>query len=67
VLTLYDYKDRDSQTFHNRVIDGLNLLFTFIYLTEAILKILALGLVAHRDAYLRTAWNVVDFLVVIFG
>lgn len=67
VLTLYDYTDRDSLTFHNQVIDGLNALFTFIYLAEAILKILALGFIAHRNAYLRTAWNIVDFIVVIFG
>jgi hypothetical protein len=67
VLTLYDYKDRDSHTEHNKIIDTMNTCFTLIYTMEALLKILALGFVGHRNAYLRTPWNMVDFVVVLFG
>lgn len=29
-----------------------------------LLKILALGFVMHRDSYLRSPWNIMDFVVV---
>jgi hypothetical protein len=45
----------------------MNLIFTFIYLAEAILKIIALGFVRHKKSYLREAWNCIDLIVVVFG
>ena len=38
-----------------------------IFTVEAALKILALGFVLHRGSYLRNAWNIMDFIVVVTG
>ncbi|KAG9509584.1 Voltage-dependent calcium channel type A subunit alpha-1, partial [Fragariocoptes setiger] len=41
--------------------------FLCIFCTEALLKILALGFVMHKGAYLRNVWNIIDFIVVLTG
>jgi hypothetical protein len=66
-MALYDYSDRDSLTTYNQIIDKMNMIFTLIYTGEAILKIIALGFVLHKNSYLREAWNCIDLIVVIFG
>jgi len=38
-----------------------------IFCVEAMFKIVALGFVLHPGAYLRNAWNMMDFVVVITG
>ena len=38
-----------------------------IFIGEAFFKIVAQGLVLHNDAFLRNAWNMLDFVVVITG
>ncbi len=38
-----------------------------IFTTEASFKILALGLVLHKNSYLRSVWNIMDFIVVVTG
>ena len=38
-----------------------------IFVIEAFLKIVAQGFIMHRNAYLRDAWNWIDFIVVIVG
>ena len=44
----------------------LNYIFTFIFLFEMIMKLLAFGLLAGSEAYLRSGWNILDgFIVVI--
>ncbi|XP_066923067.1 muscle calcium channel subunit alpha-1-like isoform X2 [Clytia hemisphaerica] len=34
---------------------------------EALLRIIAMGFIMHPHSYLRSVWNVLDFVVVIFG
>ena len=41
--------------------------FLGIFCFEASLKIVALGFVFHKGAYLRNVWNVMDFIVVVTG
>ncbi|CAG0883533.1 unnamed protein product [Cyprideis torosa] len=41
--------------------------FLAIFCVEATMKILALGFVLHRGAYLRNVWNIMDFIVVVTG
>lgn len=41
--------------------------FLMIFCIEATFKIVALGFVLHRGAYLRNAWNIMDFVVVVTG
>ncbi|KAG1668868.1 Voltage-dependent calcium channel type A subunit alpha-1 [Nymphon striatum] len=41
--------------------------FLGIFCVESALKILALGFILHRGAYLRNIWNIMDFIVVVTG
>ena len=43
------------------------IVFLIIFTIEALLKVCALGFVWGRDTYLRNAWNVVDFAVLLLG
>jgi hypothetical protein len=65
MLALYDYSQKNQKL--NEIIDGFGGLFTSIFLVEALLKIVAMGLVVHKKSYLREGWNVVDFLIVCSG
>ncbi|XP_065679404.1 voltage-dependent P/Q-type calcium channel subunit alpha-1A isoform X2 [Hydra vulgaris] len=38
-----------------------------IYITEALLKIVSQGFILHQYSYLRTPWNILDFIVIITG
>ena len=67
LLAMYDYGDRDATTMWNQTIDKFQLAFTFIFTFEAMLKIAGMGFVVHPRAYLRDAWNILDFLVVVVG
>lgn len=66
-LVAYDYGDRNSTTFRNQVLDQMNLAFTGVFIFECILKIIAFGFVFHRNSYLRSGWNLIDFAVVVSG
>lgn len=66
-LSIYDYSDRDSLTSYNNVLDILNEIFTFIFLAESIIKILAMGFIMHENSYMRDGWNILDFFIVILG
>jgi hypothetical protein len=66
-LAIYDYKDRDSLTTRNKAIDMVNLVMTFMFLGEALIKIVAMGLVFDYHTYLRDGWNVIDLVIVISG
>lgn len=45
----------------------IDLIFLIIYTIEMLLKIIAMGFFMRAHSYLRDSWNVLDFLVVIFG
>lgn len=40
-------------------------IFLVIFCVEATCKIIALGLILHENSYLRNAWNIMDFFVII--
>ena len=42
-------------------------MFTVIFTTECVFKIVGMGFIVHRNAYLRDGWNWVDFIVVVTG
>ena len=66
-LALIDYKEGADQRSLNKTVDYINFVFTVIYLFEALIKIVALGLVGHRYSYLRDPLNVLDLIIVISG
>jgi len=49
------------------VIDKINVAFTIVFLIEAIMRIIAHGLVVAPTSYLRNGWNLIDATVVIAG
>ena len=67
VLALFDYSDRDAETTKNQVLEYIGLVFTVIFTLECMLKVISMGFVMHRHAYLRDSWNTIDFVVVIAG
>jgi len=43
---------------------ALQLLLSFIFSVEMVCRIISLGLVTEKTAYLRSSWNMLDFVVV---
>jgi len=39
--------------------------FTYFFMTEAVLKIIAYGFVLDKNSYLRENWSVLDFFIVL--
>jgi len=67
LLAITDYTDDDNKTEWNQWLDKIDKGFTVIFILEASLKIIALGIVVHRKSYLRDPWNILDFLVVVIS
>jgi len=55
----------------SRVLQGLDYTFTTLFTLECVLKVVAMGLIYSKDkrypAYLRSGWNVLDFIVVLIS
>lgn len=66
-LVTYDYDDRESLNGRNQALDKAGYVFTAIFTFECILKIIAYGFFVHKNSYLRTGWNLIDFAVVVSG
>ena len=66
-LAIYDYRDRDSLTKFNKILEIFNLTFTCVFLGECFLKILAMGFVIGQHTYMRDPWNIVDLCIAITG
>lgn len=47
--------------------NGIDFTFLIIYTIEMTLKIIALGFFMNTGSYLRDAWNILDFTVVVCG
>jgi Ion transport protein len=47
--------------------DNIDFVFLIIYTIEMVLKIIAMGFFMLPHSYLRDAWNILDFSVVILG
>lgn len=66
-LALYDYGDRDSNGKFNQILDTSNFVYTILFVVEAVMKIIANGLIIHPESFLRNGWNLIDSVVVISG
>lgn len=49
----------------NETLDKIDLVFSIIFLFECIVKVIAMGFVVNKKSYLRSAWNCIDFFIVI--
>ena len=47
--------------------EKIEYIFLVVFTLECVMKILAYGFVMHDGAYLRNAWNVLDFVIVMIG
>lgn len=56
--------DEKFESKWNEVIDKADVVFSAIYFFECLTKVVALGFIRHRKAYLRDGWNWVDFIIV---
>ena len=45
----------------------LDPVFTYIFITECFLKVVALGFVYEKGNYIRDSWNQLDFIIVSFS
>ena len=67
VLALNDYGDENNEKEWNRNLMVFGDIFTWLFFAESIIKIVALGFVVMKNSYMRDAWNVVDFIIVVSG
>ncbi|VDN55695.1 unnamed protein product [Dracunculus medinensis] len=66
-LAVYQpYPAQDSDT-KNTILEQIEYLFIIVFTIECILKVIALGFLFHPGAYLRNAWNILDFIIVVIG
>jgi len=47
--------------------EQIEYVFLVIFTLECIIKIIAYGFVLHPYAYLRSGWNMLDFIIVVVG
>lgn len=66
-MSLYDYTDRDDKTELNIMIGNAGFVFTICFTVECVFKIITMGFILNKNAYLRDGWNWIDFLVVCVG
>uniref|UniRef100_A0A673YIL5 Voltage-dependent L-type calcium channel subunit alpha n=1 Tax=Salmo trutta TaxID=8032 RepID=A0A673YIL5_SALTR len=60
------FPEEDSNsTNHN--LEQVEYIFLVIFTIETFTKILAYGLVMHPSAYIRSGWNLLDFVIVVVG
>ena len=64
-MASYDYLDEEAP--RNKTLNTLFDVFSLIFTIEAIIKIIALGLIFGKRTYLRDPWNVIDFAIVATG
>lgn len=60
----YPAQDSDSK---NTILEQVEYLFIVVFTIECVLKIISMGFLFHSGAYLRNAWNILDFIIVVIG
>ena len=52
----------------NELLDKIDVVFSLIFLVECIIKVISMGfMLGHKKTYIRDAWNIMDFLIVIIS
>lgn len=65
LLGIKDYQDPQNLTIRNKVVEAFEPVFMWAFLAECVIKILAMGFLLDKRAYLSEAWNWLDFIVVV--
>ncbi|XP_059533698.1 voltage-dependent L-type calcium channel subunit alpha-1S isoform X1 [Myotis daubentonii] len=66
-LAVYLPMPEDDNNSLNVGLEKLEYFFLIVFSIEAAMKIIAYGFLFHPDAYLRSGWNVLDFIIVFLG
>nr|6JPA_A Chain A, Voltage-dependent L-type calcium channel subunit alpha-1S [Oryctolagus cuniculus] len=66
-LAVYLPMPEDDNNSLNLGLEKLEYFFLTVFSIEAAMKIIAYGFLFHQDAYLRSGWNVLDFIIVFLG
>ncbi|KAM9613300.1 voltage-dependent L-type calcium channel subunit alpha-1S [Trichechus inunguis] len=66
-LAVYLPMPEDDNNSLNLGLEKLEYFFLIVFSIEAAVKIIACGFLFHQDAYLRSGWNVLDFIIVFLG
>ncbi|XP_072804364.1 voltage-dependent L-type calcium channel subunit alpha-1S [Vicugna pacos] len=66
-LAVYLPMPEDDNNPLNLGLEKLEYFFLIVFSIEAAMKIIAYGFLFHQDAYLRSGWNVLDFIIVFLG
>ena len=67
LLLIADNPLNDPDSTYSKVLEIIDFVFTFLFLIEAIIKIIALGFFYSSipaNAYIMSGWNILDFIVV---
>ena len=64
-LAIYDYENPKEKSTRNNIVNYVEPFFTLAFTIEATVKIIAMGFVMEKGAYLRDPWNWLDFIVVV--
>nr|QRX85587.1 voltage-dependent calcium channel non-L type alpha-1 [Heterodera elachista] len=67
VLAMEQHLPRNDKKPLSEKLEKTEPIFMVIFCIECILKIVAFGYILHKDSYLRSGWNIMDFIVVVTG
>jgi len=66
-LALYTPMPGGDSNAINEFLEETEIIFTVIFTAECVMRIIALGFITHPSSYLRNAWNILDFTIVVIG
>ena len=67
LMLILDNPLNDPASRYSKVLEYIDFIFTFLFLVEALIKIVALGFFyssIEANAYILNGWNILDFVVV---
>ncbi|EFO93645.1 CRE-EGL-19 protein [Caenorhabditis remanei] len=66
-LAIYQPYPAQDSDYKNTALETIEYVFIVVFTIECVLKIVAMGFLFHPSAYLRNAWNILDFIIVVIG
>ncbi|KAL3094180.1 hypothetical protein niasHT_028269 [Heterodera trifolii] len=67
VLAMEQHLPRNDKKPLSEKLEKTEPIFMVIFCIECILKVIAFGFILHKGSYLRSGWNIMEFIVVVTG
>ncbi|CAK5122112.1 unnamed protein product [Meloidogyne enterolobii] len=67
VLAMEQHLPKNDKKPMSEKLEKTEPIFMAIFCIECVLKVIAFGFVMHKGSYLRSGWNIMDFIVVVTG